>query len=1109
VSVRLPQTFLRVDAVHSREAPAKKQAREPTHQLTYQQVRHNSNFILSFKSNLVCDMPADTNTTFKGSQNTNGQNSPVDIDTFFQSGPLQVQNLSPNFPLREKVDRCCPLATSLVQIDTGSYPDKNRVKAHEPAFKRYTGTVLQSGETAGKTAGTTEPSGVFFKLTGLLDANALVCGSYEKPSDPAPLCDAEDDPASGTSIASSAKPPASASSASGESTFATSSASTELTNILEQISHDATAPPQDWVGGGEAGALVGVEDYRTELRNSELGNMVAKTESPHNTAFVDSLASCLTSKLVSDSVCPHFPRVYGVYNGVAAKHHVEFTEEYYDHKHSQEFQKGVSMNKWQMVPQPPLERVPDSELDSDNDEGSGREEQEDNDDEDDEDDDSQSECSVCTNDSTNEHIPRDSLVPVTLGDIGTLEKELDTTTTTTTTTPMHMHTNGAHNKNNNNNNNGESSMSSTTDLLADDTFLVQLDTLKAPLRLPADQDEIDQQYFLQMHDAPVQVVAMEAFDTVFETTIRAEFRELRRCEMLVARERHSGCLFDEREDDEEGEPDSGTTEEGHHTGDAASTVAGTASPETAPLPKHTRQAAYHWLSIYKRRRFERKWIAILAQVCMALVAMQHAYDMVHNDLHGHNILLAPTELTHLRYEVHGDTFHVPTYGYIVKLIDMGRTTFQLENELYMGDVYHPRGEAGEQYSYIHHHTGLVSSPEQRAKAAADKEVLLPNPSFDLARLACSLIDEFYQGADLFRGMYSADSVAIPDEANVGEVACTAHNQTPTDDLHPRLYKNHLFQGQPPTVSPFYNMLCEWITDSGNKPINRFDNFDLYKQIARRMRRCLPEHQLHRPHFAQYKIVPGHESVIDTSTMSPLYKLTGPTPTYTERMPHDIERPAYTADNPFFDDDSDGMDDGDEDAFGDEFDFGEEDQPDFMEELLKGFAGAAAGTEPRDGGGSNMEAADGEAIPNPFAASLIDMIGKMGGGCNREGGGDLASGLEEIVQQFQTDGGSGSGNSTPHLESDMIHMLTTMMGAAAESTGQQGENDSTTCFGTAASTAQQHQASSPASVPQVEQMQKMLECLVGEISALPDTDADHDNDAAEDEQCCDEHSKPST
>ena len=49
------------------------------------------------------------------------------------------------------------------------------------------------------------------------------------------------------------------------------------------------------------------------------------------------------------------------------------------------------------------------------------------------------------------------------------------------------------------------------------------------------------------------------------------------------------------------------------------------------------------------------------------------------------------------------------------------------------------------------------------------------------------------------------------------------------------------------------MLCEWITDCGDEPVNRFENFDLYKQIARRMRRTAPLDQLRRPHFSGFEV----------------------------------------------------------------------------------------------------------------------------------------------------------------------------------------------------------------------------------------------------------------
>jgi hypothetical protein len=389
-------------------------------------------------------------------------------------------------------------------------------------------------------------------------------------------------------------------------------------------------------------------------------------------------------------------------------------------------------------------------------------------------------------------------------------------------------------------------------LLDDTLFCDALSVHTEPLKVKKERERRvggeSSQRFLQMRDVPVQVVAMEAYDTMFESQFQHDFRRLQHYETLYTREVYNVIC----------------------------------EPDTL-----LRKYAYRWLLVVKQRMFERKWTALLCQVCMALVAMQHQYDMVHNDMHGQNIMLAPTTDTHLHYQV-GDThYRVPTFGYIVKVIDLGRTTFQMKETMYMGDVFADRGEAGEQYSYIHYYTDAVDNQEAR------EHLLLPNACFDLTRLACSLLDEFYgtAGVRSYDGEYDEQFPLAEDES----------------EMH-KMYTDALFCR--PTTSGFYNMLCEWITDCYKEPVNRFDNFDLYKQIARRMRSTIPLHQLKRPHFAVFEVAREADKQYYNLTQNRFY---------TKSTDCSVDRPVYDSDNETYkhgtgtDDDDDDDDDRDGDS----------------------------------------------------------------------------------------------------------------------------------------------------------------------------------------------------
>lgn len=627
---------------------------------------------------------SDTNTPDLTDINqTSNSETNISVETFFKEGPLKITQLASDFPLKPLIAASEHKHSRLNAIDTSQYPNVEATKPYSPKFKRYAGVVQSDTQE-------TRQVPVFFKLTGILDANSLVSGKYHNES-------------------------------SGDSTY---------------------------------------ERHKKESFRQ-------------NTAYTDSLASYLTSTLVEDGTCPHFPRVYGVYKGIAEKHYVEFTEEYYDFRRHTPFKKGVKEELWRMVPQlgdVSEEDGYDSDMSFDDDDcqlekilqafGKNPFEQDESTLSDD--DTSSISSSVHSND---EHRFVDVDTCTTVG-----QDDLETIVTTDNCVVK----------------NELPSELTCTDLLDNPSFLTNLESVDAPLAPTHDAEFNHQPLYLEMKNVPVQVVAMEAFEHVMEDHLRKDFAEIRRCELLLARE-----------------------DEGKFT---------------------TNVCAYHWLLKWKTNCIERKWIALLCQVCMALVVMQHRYSMVHNDLHAQNILMQETSLTHLLYRVDGIYYRVPTYGYIIKIIDMGRTTFQLQNTVYMPDVFQPKGEAGEQYTYVHaDELGCATGTEGESDIS-------PNPAFDLSRLACSLIDEFYGGANLYSS--NPNSVSLPADA--------------ISDKCEESEDDWLFVGQKRTVSPLFNMLCEWIADRYNEPVNRYDNFDLYKKIARQMHKTLPIAQLKRPHFAQFE-----------------------------------------------------------------------------------------------------------------------------------------------------------------------------------------------------------------------------------------------------------------
>jgi hypothetical protein len=134
-----------------------------------------------------------------------------------------------------------------------------------------------------------------------------------------------------------------------------------------------------------------------------------------------------------------------------------------------------------------------------------------------------------------------------------------------------------------------------------------------------------------------------------------------------------------------------------------------------------------------------KHLAWISQVMFALAFAQRNISFTHNDLHSNNVMYIPTSAEYLYYNCGGTLYRVPTYGYLIKIIDFERSigmvklTGMKEPKLFMSDHFSIDEEAGGQYN---------CEPWYVSKYP----VIKPNPSFDLVRLATSLFwDLFPEG----------------------------------------------------------------------------------------------------------------------------------------------------------------------------------------------------------------------------------------------------------------------------------------------------------------------------------------------------------------------------
>jgi hypothetical protein len=206
-----------------------------------------------------------------------------------------------------------------------------------------------------------------------------------------------------------------------------------------------------------------------------------------------------------------------------------------------------------------------------------------------------------------------------------------------------------------------------------------------------------------------------------------------------------------------------------------------------------------------------EWFSTLFQIIMILLTYQETFSFTHNDLHSNNIMYVKTNLTHLYYCYRGIYYKIPTYGRIYKIIDFGRSIYKWQTQMFCSDHYEKNGDASNLYNI-------------QPFFNPNKEKLDPNPSFDLCRFACSIIDYFLEDDEdysLLNGLNNIEKI---------------------------------------TEDPVKKLIIEWcLDDKGNNVCfksngkERYPDFKLYKMIARKCHKHTPQNQLLRPEFNSYII----------------------------------------------------------------------------------------------------------------------------------------------------------------------------------------------------------------------------------------------------------------
>ena len=214
-----------------------------------------------------------------------------------------------------------------------------------------------------------------------------------------------------------------------------------------------------------------------------------------------------------------------------------------------------------------------------------------------------------------------------------------------------------------------------------------------------------------------------------------------------------------------------------------------------------------------------EWYSALMQIIMILITYQKAFNFTHNDLHTNNVMYNQTDKKFIYYCYKKKYYKVPTFGRIFKIIDFGRSIYKFEGKLFCSDSFQPGGDAATQYN---------TEPYLNEK----KPRLEPNYSFDLCRLACSILDYIINDFEEVKDLSKCED-------------------------------------------PIKRLIVEWCLDDkginmlykGNG-VDRYPDFKLYKMIARCVHNHTPQAQLERPEFKKYSEFKGEikDDIIDIDSI---------------------------------------------------------------------------------------------------------------------------------------------------------------------------------------------------------------------------------------------------
>ena len=248
--------------------------------------------------------------------------------------------------------------------------------------------------------------------------------------------------------------------------------------------------------------------------------------------------------------------------------------------------------------------------------------------------------------------------------------------------------------------------------------------------------------------------------------------------------------------------------------------------------------------------------SILFQTIFGLAFLQKHFNFTHNDLHVNNIMVTKTEKKFLIYRSNKTYYRVPTCGYIAKIIDYGRAIFTFRDRTYFNDVFSRYGEADGQYTYPKADVPFYRSPyvEKDEKGEPiESETILPNPNFDMCRLATTIMDDFVK-TEQKRIRTEKESKKVEESSKDVEVEEEAVTDAGSDDDSDSDIDEDGNMEKYYPETDLFNFLKECVTDDEGVNLHlEEESFDLYKRIAKHAKKATPKDLLKHKLFEKYRV----------------------------------------------------------------------------------------------------------------------------------------------------------------------------------------------------------------------------------------------------------------